>query len=79
MRVGRQLAEVFRLHKGMNRKQALAAGTEMLERVGIPDPGQAMRRYPHEFSGGQQQRIAIAIALGPGPRGGDPGRTHDRA
>jgi peptide/nickel transport system ATP-binding protein len=67
MRVGRQLAEVFRLHKGMNRKQALAAGTEMLERVGIPDPAAAMHRYPHEFSGGQQQRIAIGLAIGPGP------------
>lgn len=67
MRVGRQLAEVFHLHKGMNRRQALGAGTDMLERVGIPDPGRAMHRYPHEFSGGQQQRIAIGMALGPGP------------
>jgi peptide/nickel transport system ATP-binding protein len=67
MRVGRQLAEVFQLHNGMNRTQALAAGRDMLERVGIPDPGRAMHRYPHEFSGGQQQRIAIGMALGPGP------------
>ena len=67
MRVGRQLAEVFQLHKAMNRKQALAAGAEMLERVGIPDPAAAMHRYPHEFSGGQQQRIAIGLAIGPGP------------
>ena len=67
MRVGRQLAEVFQLHRGMNRRQAAVAGAEMLERVGIPDPAAAMHRYPHEFSGGQQQRIAIGLALGPGP------------
>jgi peptide/nickel transport system ATP-binding protein len=67
LRVGRQLAEVFQLHKGLDRRAALAAGEDMLSRVGIGDPGRAMHRYPHEFSGGQQQRIAIAIALGPGP------------
>ena len=67
MRVGRQLAEVFQLHGGMNRRRAVVAGTHMLERVGIPEPERAMHRYPHEFSGGQQQRIAIAMAVGPGP------------
>jgi peptide/nickel transport system ATP-binding protein len=67
MRVGRQLAEVFHIHGGMNRRQAVAAGADMLERVGIPEPDLAMHRYPHEFSGGQQQRIAIGMALGPGP------------
>jgi peptide/nickel transport system ATP-binding protein len=67
LRVGRQLAEVFELHKGLGHRDAVAAGTLMLDRVGIPDPEQAMHRYPHEFSGGQQQRIALAIALGPGP------------
>jgi peptide/nickel transport system ATP-binding protein len=67
LRVGRQIAEVFQLHKGLDRRDALAAGADMLGRVGIGDPGRAMHRYPHEFSGGQQQRIAIAIALGPGP------------
>jgi peptide/nickel transport system ATP-binding protein len=67
LRVGRQIAEVFQLHKGLDRRAALAAGADMLRRVGIGDPERAMHRYPHEFSGGQQQRVAIAIALGPGP------------
>ena len=67
LRIGRQLSEVFQLHRGMKHRQAVDAGTQMLERVGIPEPDRAMHRYPHEFSGGQQQRIAIGLALGPGP------------
>src|SRR6202041_2517170 len=53
LRVGRQVAEVFQLHKGLDHRRALAAGAEMLHRVGIPDPERAMDRYPHEVSGGQ--------------------------
>ena len=67
LRIGRQLSEVFQLHGGMKHRQAVGAGAQMLDRVGIPEPDRAMHRYPHEFSGGQQQRIAIGLALGPGP------------
>jgi peptide/nickel transport system ATP-binding protein len=47
----------------MSGADLLAAQIELLERVGIPDPRAAVRRYPHEFSGGQLQRIAIAMAI----------------
>lgn len=61
--VGRQIAEVYRLHKGMNKKQAHAASVAMLTATGIPDPETRMRAYPHEMSGGMAQRIMIAMAL----------------
>ena len=61
--VGRQIAEVYRLHKGMDAKQAEAAATRLLTAVGIPDPARRMKAYPHEMSGGMAQRIMIAMAL----------------
>jgi len=61
--VGRQIAEVYRLHKGMNVKEAEAAATRLLAAVGIPDPARRMKAYPHEMSGGMAQRIMIAMAL----------------
>ena len=67
-RVGEQIAEVFRLHQGMDRRQALAQSTEMLRRVGIPSPEKRVRDYPHQLSGGMRQRVMIAIALACRPR-----------
>jgi oligopeptide transport system ATP-binding protein len=62
-RVGYQIAEALRLHKGMDRKAANARAVEMLELVGIPNAPSRARDYPHQFSGGMRQRGMIAMAL----------------
>jgi len=67
MRVGAQIAEVYRHHRGMSKHEALTAARDMLEKVRITDPGRILRRYPHELSGGQQQRVVIAMALATDP------------
>ncbi len=60
-RIGRQVGEALELHEpGADVEARVLA---MLEAVGIPDPASAVRRYPWQFSGGQQQRIALAAAL----------------
>jgi oligopeptide transport system ATP-binding protein len=66
--VGSQIGELFRLHRGMGRRQARAEAEQLLAAVGIPDPGSRVRAYPHQCSGGMRQRIliALAIALRPG-------------
>jgi peptide/nickel transport system ATP-binding protein len=66
IRVGDQIAEVFRL-KGAGRNEALARAREMLRKVQISDPARVMRRYAHQLSGGGQQRIVIAMALASDP------------
>ena len=62
-RIGRQVAEVFRLHREISNKDAWDAATEMLKLVRIPDPVSRMMDYPHHLSGGMRQRIVIALAL----------------
>lgn len=62
-RIGRQVSEVFRIHKKLSKKDAWAAATEMLELVRIPAPEKRMMDYPHHLSGGMRQRIVIALAL----------------
>ena len=62
-RIGRQVAEVFRIHKKLSKKEAWDAATEMLELVRIPAPEQRMMDYPHHLSGGMRQRVVIAMAL----------------
>lgn len=62
-RIGEQIAEVFRVHRDMDRSEAGAAAVEMLEKVGIPSPKQRARDYPHQLSGGMRQRVMIAMAL----------------
>jgi oligopeptide/dipeptide ABC transporter ATP-binding protein len=62
-RIGRQVAEVFRIHKGMSKKDAWDAATEMLALLRIPAPEKRMMDYPHHLSGGMRQRVVIALAL----------------
>jgi len=66
--VGKQLTEHVRLHLGLDRGAAEKRAVELLADVRIPDPQAALHRYPHQFSGGMRQRIAIAIALACGPK-----------
>lgn len=62
-RIGRQIAEALALHRGMGGAAARAEARRLLDQVGIPDAGRRLDAYPHELSGGQNQRVMIAIAL----------------
>ncbi|MBU2488927.1 MAG: ABC transporter ATP-binding protein [Proteobacteria bacterium] len=62
-RIGNQLAEVWAIHSSMKNREALERAREWLGKMGIPDPGDAISAYPHELSGGMQQRVMIAMAL----------------
>ena len=66
--VGRQLTEHTRRHLGLDRRQAERRALELLEQVRIPNPAAAQHAFPHQFSGGMRQRIAIAVALACGPK-----------
>ncbi|WP_454255204.1 ABC transporter ATP-binding protein [Pseudomonas sp. Marseille-Q8238] len=61
--IGKQIAEVLALHKGLTGKAATARTLELLELVGINEPQKRLKAYPHELSGGQRQRVMIAMAL----------------
>ncbi len=63
MRVGEQIAETIRQHRGIRSAEARAAVATCLHSVNLPDASDIAQRYPHQLSGGQQQRIMIAIAL----------------
>jgi ABC-type dipeptide/oligopeptide/nickel transport system ATPase component len=62
-RIGTQICEPLMLHQGLDRKTATARAIELLKLVGIPEPAQRLRSYPHQLSGGMNQRIMIATAL----------------
>jgi oligopeptide transport system ATP-binding protein len=68
MRVGRQIMESLKQHLGMSGRQASERAVELLKMVGIPNPEDRLRQYPHQFSGGMRQRVVIAIALACGPQ-----------
>jgi oligopeptide/dipeptide ABC transporter ATP-binding protein len=61
--VGRQIAEVLEIHRGMRRGPARDRALELLRMVGIPDPSRRLKAFPHELSGGMAQRVMIAMAL----------------
>ena len=67
MRIGRQIWECYRFHERITKREARQRAERLLEMVGIPDPGRAAERYPHEFSGGMRQRVVIAQALACNP------------
>jgi oligopeptide/dipeptide ABC transporter ATP-binding protein len=61
--VGRQIAEMARIHEKLNKAKAAERAVEMLDLVGIPEPRKRANMYPHEFSGGMRQRAMIAMAI----------------
>jgi len=66
--IGNQLTETLRRHTDMKKEEAWERGVEMLKLVGINNPNQRMRQYPHEFSGGMRQRAMIAMTLSCEPK-----------
>ena len=66
--VGFQITETLRLHLGLDRKAATRQAIELLEQVGIPAPESRLKAYPHQLSGGMNQRVMIAMAIACNPR-----------
>ncbi len=62
-KVGDQIAEVLSVHQNMGKEKGHARAVELIQMVGIPDPERRAQAYPHELSGGQAQRVMIAMAL----------------
>ncbi|MGA9076930.1 MAG: ABC transporter ATP-binding protein [Acidimicrobiales bacterium] len=67
-KIGRQIAEVVRLHRKVSRAEAYERALEVLTLVGMPRPAERLDTYPHQLSGGLRQRVMIAIALACEPK-----------
>ena len=65
---GFQIEEVLRINLGMSKREARARAVELFTAVGIPDPEEKLKAYPHQMSGGQSQRVMIAMAIASNPR-----------
>ena len=65
---GFQIEEVLRFNLGMSRREARARALELYRAVGIPEPEEKLKSYPHQMSGGQCQRVMIAMAIASNPR-----------
>ena len=65
---GYQIEEVLRFNAGLSRKEARARAIELFNQVGLPDPEGKLKSYPHQMSGGQSQRVMIAMAIATNPR-----------
>jgi len=63
IKCGKQIAEVIRLHQGVNKKEAMEKAIAMMKAVGIANPEARAHEYPHQMSGGMRQRVMIAMAL----------------
>ncbi len=66
--IGNQMIEPLRLHQGMSSAQSWERAEEMLRLVGVPSPGERLKAYPHQMSGGMRQRVMIAMALSCNPK-----------
>jgi oligopeptide/dipeptide ABC transporter ATP-binding protein len=67
-RIGKQITEAITTHHDVSKEAAKDRAAELLAQVGIPDPAERLRAYPHEFSGGMRQRAMIAMALANDPK-----------
>lgn len=65
--IGTQLTDHVRFHFGVRKREALDRAADLLDQVQVPSPREALKKFPHQFSGGQLQRIAIASALAAEP------------
>jgi oligopeptide/dipeptide ABC transporter ATP-binding protein len=65
--VGIQITESLETHLGLGGRDARARALELLEEVGVPEPGERLKQFPHQLSGGLRQRVAVAMALAADP------------